>query len=157
MIYVSLKNYINVIQFHNFLTCVLWSVVSSYVWPHGLQPIGSSVPGTSWEIPWADISLEWLDISFSRGSPQPRNQSCVSSTAGRFFTCCAMAEALLTFWQSNVTQEGILGMDGCYVHLAVTLKCQMHKQSFRVELLDRDLSIHVLNECCSGQSSRWLT
>ena len=30
--------------------------------------------------------LEWVVISFSRGSSWPRDQTCVSCTAGRFFT-----------------------------------------------------------------------
>ena len=30
--------------------------------------------------------LEWVAISFSRGSSQPRDQTCVSCIAGRFFT-----------------------------------------------------------------------
>ena len=30
--------------------------------------------------------LEWVVISFSRGSSQPREQTCVSCIAGRFFT-----------------------------------------------------------------------
>ena len=30
--------------------------------------------------------LEWVAISFSRGSSRPRNQTQVSHTAGRFFT-----------------------------------------------------------------------
>ena len=48
------------------------------------SPPGSSVPGIS----QARI-LEWVAISFSRGSSQPRNQtqvSCVSCIAGGFFT-----------------------------------------------------------------------
>ena len=31
-------------------------------------------------------TLEWVDISFSRGFSQPRNQTQVSCIAGRFFT-----------------------------------------------------------------------
>ena len=31
-------------------------------------------------------TLEWVAISFSRGSSQPRNQTCISSIVGRFFT-----------------------------------------------------------------------
>ena len=31
-------------------------------------------------------TLEWVAISFSRGSSQPRNQSQVSCIAGRFLT-----------------------------------------------------------------------
>ena len=38
----------------------------------------------TWDFP-ARI-LEWVAISFRRGSPQPRNQTWVSCTAGRFFT-----------------------------------------------------------------------
>ena len=38
--------------------------------------------------------LEWIAISFSRGSSQPRNRTQVSCIAGRFFTDWAMREAL---------------------------------------------------------------
>ena len=37
--------------------------------------------------------LEWVAISFSRGSSQPRDQIPVSWTAGRFFTIWATREA----------------------------------------------------------------
>ena len=45
------------------------------------SPPGSSVHGTL----QAKI-LEWVSISFSRESSQPRNQTQVSCTADRFFT-----------------------------------------------------------------------
>ena len=45
------------------------------------RPPGSSVHG----ILQARI-LEWVAISFSRGSSQPRDRTWVSCTAGRFFT-----------------------------------------------------------------------
>ena len=38
--------------------------------------------------------LEWVAISFSRGSSRPRNQTQVSRIAGRWFTNWAMREAL---------------------------------------------------------------
>ena len=58
------------------------SLVSDCLWPCGLySPPGSSVHG----ILQARI-LEWVAISFSRGSSQPRDQTCVSCIAGRFFT-----------------------------------------------------------------------
>ena len=38
--------------------------------------------------------LEWVSISFSRESSQPRDQTQVSCTAGRFFTNWATREAL---------------------------------------------------------------
>ena len=47
--------------------------------PVGCSPPGSSVHGIS----QARI-LEWVSISFSRGSSRPRDQTQVSCTAGRF-------------------------------------------------------------------------
>ena len=39
--------------------------------------------------------LEWVAISFSRGSSQPRDQTQVFYIAGRFFPIWATREALL--------------------------------------------------------------
>ena len=55
------------------------------------RPPGSSVHG----IFHARI-LEWFAISFSRGSSQPRDQTWVSCTAGRFSTDGATREAPLS-------------------------------------------------------------
>ena len=49
--------------------------------PMDCSPPGSSVHG----ILQARI-LEWVAISFSRGSSQPRDQTWVSPIAGKFFT-----------------------------------------------------------------------
>ena len=49
--------------------------------PMDFSPPGSSVHG----VLQARI-LEWVAISFSRGSSQPRDQTRVSRVAGRFFT-----------------------------------------------------------------------
>ena len=38
--------------------------------------------------------LEWVAFPFSRGSPQPRDQTQVSCIVGRFFTSWATREAL---------------------------------------------------------------
>ena len=54
------------------------------------SPPGSSVHGTL----QARI-LEWITISFSRGSSRPRDQTLVSCTAGRFFTAWVTREAIL--------------------------------------------------------------
>ena len=43
---------------------------------------------------WAKI-LEWVAISYSRGSFWPRDQTWVSSTGGRFFTIWATREFLI--------------------------------------------------------------
>ena len=60
--------------------CVSPSVVSNY------NPMDYSQPDSSIQgIPQARI-LEWAAIPFSRGSSRPRDQTQVSSLAGRFFT-----------------------------------------------------------------------
>ena len=64
------------------------SDVSDSLRPRGLWPIGSSIHG----ILQARI-LEWVAISFSRGSPRPRDQTQVSRIAGRCFKLWATREA----------------------------------------------------------------
>ena len=66
-------------------------VVSDSWQPHGLPP-GSSVHGI-----FQERILEWVTISFSRGSSQPRDctqVSCVSCGAGRVFTILVTMEVL---------------------------------------------------------------
>ena len=55
--------------------------------PMDCSPPGSSVHG----ILWARI-LEWVAISFSRGSSQPRDRTWVSCIAGRFHTVWATSQ-----------------------------------------------------------------
>ena len=49
------------------------------------DPIGSSLPGSSLHGILQVRILEWVAISFSRGSSQPRDQTQVSCIAGRHF------------------------------------------------------------------------
>ena len=49
--------------------------------PMGASPARSSVCGA-----FQARTLEWVAISFSRGSSRPRDQTCVSCMAGRLFT-----------------------------------------------------------------------
>ena len=63
--------------------CVCCSVVSDYLWPHGLQPAKLLCPCV-----FQARILEWVAISFSRGSSQPEDWSQFC-TAGRFFTVWA--------------------------------------------------------------------
>ena len=46
--------------------------------------------------------LEWVAYPFSRGSPQPRNQTGISFITGGFFTKWAMREALVKVQISSV-------------------------------------------------------
>ena len=62
--------------------------------PMDFSPPGSSVHG----ILQARI-LEWVAISFSRGSSRPRDQTLVSCIAGRFFTTDPPGEA--SVWEDS--------------------------------------------------------
>ena len=55
----------------------------------------SSLPGSSVHGIFQAIVLEWIAISFSRGSSRPRNWTQVSCIAGRRFTIWATREARL--------------------------------------------------------------
>ena len=50
------------------------------------NPMDYSLPGSSVHGILQAIILEWVAISFSRGSSPPRNRTWVSYIAGRFFT-----------------------------------------------------------------------
>ena len=81
-----------ILPFLNLLICVL--VTQSCLTlcdPMDCSPVGSSVHG----ILQARI-LEWVAISFSRGSSEPRDQTQVSCIVGSFFTDWATREAL--YW-----------------------------------------------------------
>ena len=56
------------------------------------NPIDCSLSGSSVHGILQAIILEWVAISFSRGSSRPRDQTWVSSTVGRFFTIWAPRE-----------------------------------------------------------------
>ena len=58
--------------------------------PMGCSPPDSPVPGIL-----RARMLKWVATSFSRGSSQPRDQTQVSCTAGRFFTIRPTREACL--------------------------------------------------------------
>ena len=66
-----------------FMCAQLFSHVWLFVTPMDCSSSGSSVHGIS-----QATMLGWVAVSFSRGSSQPRNQTCVSSIsciASRFF------------------------------------------------------------------------
>ena len=50
------------------------------------DPMDCSSPGFSVHGMFQTRRLEWVALSFSRGSSQPRDRTCVSCVAGRFFT-----------------------------------------------------------------------
>ena len=56
------------------------------------NPMDCSLPGSSVHGMLQARTLEWVAISSSKGSSQPRDQTQVSSTAGRVFTIWATWE-----------------------------------------------------------------
>ena len=73
------------------------------------NPVDCSLPGSSLHgILQAEI-LEWIAISFSRGSSQPREQTWVSCIAGRHFNLWITREAqtLFSFSQISVYCRGV--------------------------------------------------
>ena len=69
------------------MTVLSHSVASDSLWPMDCSSPGSSVHGI-----FRARVLEWVAISFSRRSSQPRNQTQVSRTADRRFTISATRE-----------------------------------------------------------------
>ena len=61
--------------------CVLTlSVVSDSFQPSGLCPLGFSIHGI-----FQERILEWVEISYSRGLPWPRDWTCISCISSRCF------------------------------------------------------------------------
>ena len=69
-------------------------ILKQWKWNHSVMsdlfdPIDCSLPGSSVHGILQARILEWVAISFSRGSSQPRDQIQVSLIVGRFFTIWA--------------------------------------------------------------------
>ena len=78
------------------------------LWPHGRWLQGSSVHRI-----FQERALEWIAISFSRGSSRPRDRTQVSCIAGRRFTLWATREAPLVLIHSYgiTNKESQCGQD----------------------------------------------
>ena len=74
-----------------FNRCQFWSIFTVLHVAFSLN-MGASRLLCPWDSPGKN--MEWVAISFSRGSSWPRNRTLVSWSAGRFFTDWAMREAL---------------------------------------------------------------
>ena len=67
--------------------------------------VDCSLPGSSVHGIFQARVLEWVAISFSRGSSQPRDRTQVSCIAGRHFTLWAAREVLYGAWRRINNQE----------------------------------------------------
>ena len=61
------------------------------------DPIEGSLPGSSVHGIFQARILEWVVTSFSRGSSQPRDRTCVPALTGRFFTTEPPGKSSLVF------------------------------------------------------------
>ena len=83
----------------------LWPVVAQLCLT--LQPLDCGPPGSSIRGILQARMLEWLAISFSRGSSQPRNWTQVFCIAGRFFTNWALREAPNQGWNLDLSDSSL--------------------------------------------------
>ena len=80
-----------------------------------------SLPGSSVHGIFQARILEWVAITFSRGSSQPSNWIQVSSTAGRFFTIWTPKEAhiYIPHYHIFLSQSLVDGHLDCFHVLAI--------------------------------------
>ena len=64
------------------------------------NPMDCSLPGSSIHGIFQAKVLEWVAISFSKGSSQPRDRTQVSCIAGRHFTIWATWGVALAYWHN---------------------------------------------------------
>ena len=83
-------------------------VLVTQLCPTLYNPVDCSSPGFSVHGILQARILEWVAISFSRGSSQPRDRTQISCIAGRFFTRWATREAQGSRHSSNPLSSFIL-------------------------------------------------
>ena len=76
----------------SFVGCGWWCI-NCLVMSDSCNPMDWSLPGSSVRGILQASILEWVAISFSRGSSRPKNRTQFSCIAGRFFTSWATREA----------------------------------------------------------------
>ena len=103
------------------------------------DPLDCSPPGFSVHGMLQTRILEWVAISFSRGSYRPRDRSQVSCTAGRFFTNWATRKAFmcLRVWMNSIrckkmnvisNRLGLFGLPRWHSGKESTCQCRRHKR-----------------------------
>ena len=65
------------------------------------DPMDCSLPGSSVHGIFQAIVLEWIAVSFSKGSSQPRDQTLVSRIVDRRFAIWATREVLSLVWDHS--------------------------------------------------------
>ena len=96
--------------------CCSWVSEVTQSCPTLCDPMDCSPPGSSVHGIFQAVVLEWIAISFSRGSSRPRDQTRLSCIVDRHFTVWATREVLLpaSKWGSYLLQSQ-LGPEGLTV------------------------------------------
>ena len=98
--------YINKARRKNNKVKISMCVLITQSCPNLCDPMDCNPPGSSvYEILQARV-LEWVAISFSRGSSRPRDQTWVSCIAGRWFDIWATREAHKKYPGLNLSLNG---------------------------------------------------
>ena len=79
------------------------------------DPMDCSLPGSSIHRIFQARILEWIAISFSRGSSRPMNRTQVSCLAGRYFTIWATRKSPLSKPCALRTKGGVNTVKGGYL------------------------------------------
>ena len=93
-----------------------WSLFEAFC-----NPVDCSTPGSSVHGIFQARTLEWVAISSPRGSSQPRDQTQVSCTAGKFFT----------IWATKETPFGTQPSPVVYILSLALFELQGRVESFR--------------------------
>ena len=76
------------------------------------NPMGRSLPGSSVHEIFLARILEWVAMPSSRGSFQPRNQTHISCTAGRFFITEPLGKPRFKHLSLRFTSQGTASPEG---------------------------------------------
>ena len=132
------------------------SVVSPFCYPLNCSLSGLSVHGI-----FQARVLEWVAISFSRGSSQPRDWTQVSCIAGRCFTVWALQFLVFFFFSSleALTEEIVKFQHMCWPEWEWNAGLVLGRERYRssCHVLDRTLLLFgILGFCQIDLSLHWV-
>ena len=118
------------------------------------DPMDCSLPGSSVHGIFQARVPEWVAISFSRGSSQPRDWTQVSHIVGRHFTVWALTRHntfsdLIVKWKLRVTEDTIIDL----LHLEDCISFIYSQCWYGKEFL-LSTSLHWEQMCYTRQNSR---
>ena len=108
----------------------IWLCLITQLCPTLCNSMDCSPPGSSVQEIFRARLLEWVAISFSRGSSQPEDQTHVSCNAGRFFTNYVISKALNRYISLFLTIYWLPATT--YTSYAITKKSIVSTQTYKI-------------------------